>query len=609
MLNVSIPQEEFELRPRITVVGVGGGGSNAVNNMIRTELQGVEFLVCNTDAQSLKMNLSERKIQLGTNVTRGLGAGARPEVGRAAAEEALDEIMGYLEGSNMVFITAGMGGGTGTGAAPIIARAAKEQGILTVGVVTKPFHFEGAHRMRLAEQGIEELQQHVDTLLIIPNQNLFRVANEKTTFADAFKMADEVLHSGVRGVTDLIVMPGLINLDFADIRAVMSEMGKAMMGTGEATGERRAVEAAEAAINNPLLEDASIQGARGLLINITGGMDMTLFEVDEACNRIRDEVDPDANIIFGSTFSPELEGKIRVSVVATGIDAGMRMRLPTGTTTATGAATGFAPEPAGKQPQPSFANIGGTGGFGRGVTLRSGQAATTQHQPSNAPSFMPQQRTGTTARSSFAARAAAATAPKATAPTYGWSQGRTATAAGLKVEEQFEPEIGAAEESMVAEPVAMMIEDMPSMTPGHTTASHTTAQRGERDGDSFIPPMPVMMEARPITATASAMAPMVPTAPASAEPVAAAPVASSAAPVAGHKPSLFDRMMGGGSKATAPAAAAPAPKAPPAPTATSVQLQSQPQPTLAVDNSDRIPAASSMDDDLDIPAFLRRQAS
>ncbi len=321
MINLSMPEIEVDLRPHITVFGVGGAGGNAVNNMIKSNLEGVEFVVANTDAQALKGALAEKRLQLGTTITRGLGAGSRPDVGRAAAEEQLAEIMGYLEGANMVFITAGMGGGTGTGAAPVIARAAREQGILTVGVVTKPFHFEGAHRMRLAESGINELQQFVDTLIIIPNQNLFRIANEKTTFADAFKMADDVLHSGVRGVTDLMVMPGLINLDFADIRSVMTEMGKAMMGTGEASGERRAIDAAEAAISNPLLDDVSMKGARGVLINITGGLDMTLFEVDEAANRIRDEVDPDANIIFGSTFDQELDGRMRVSVVATGIEA------------------------------------------------------------------------------------------------------------------------------------------------------------------------------------------------------------------------------------------------------------------------------------------------
>jgi len=321
MINLSIPRDEEEMKPRITVVGVGGAGGNAVNNMIRANLVGCEFVVCNTDAQALQQSTAQRKIQLGIGVTRGLGAGSRPDVGRAAAEETLDEIVDAMQGSNMVFITAGMGGGTGTGGAPVIARIARESGILTVGVVTKPFHFEGTHRMRIAEAGIEELQKFVDTLIIIPNQNLFRVANERTTFADAFKMADDVLHSGVRGVTDLMVMPGLINLDFADIRTVMAEMGKAMMGTGEAEGERRATDAAEAAISNPLLEDVSMKGAKGVLINITGGLDMTLFEVDEAANRIREEVDQDANIIFGSTFDERLSGKMRISVVATGIDA------------------------------------------------------------------------------------------------------------------------------------------------------------------------------------------------------------------------------------------------------------------------------------------------
>jgi cell division protein FtsZ len=320
-INLSMPKSAHDLKPRITVIGVGGAGGNAVNNMIRAKLEGVEFVVANTDAQALTQTVAERQIQLGMGLTQGLGAGARPDVGRAAAEEALAEIMDHLNGSHMVFIAAGMGGGTGTGAAPVIARAAREQGILTVGVVTKPFHFEGQHRMKLAESGIEELTNVVDTLIIIPNQNLFRIANERTTFADAFKMADDVLYSGVRGVTDLMIMPGLINLDFADIRTVMSEMGKAMMGTGEAEGENRALDAAQKAISNPLLDDVSMKGAKGVLINITGGPDMTLFEVDEAANRIRDEVDPDANIIFGSTFDESLTGRMRVSVVATGIDA------------------------------------------------------------------------------------------------------------------------------------------------------------------------------------------------------------------------------------------------------------------------------------------------
>ncbi len=320
-INLHIPVKNEQLRPTITVVGVGGAGGNAVNNMIASNLEGVNFVVANTDAQALDHSLTERTIQLGAGITKGLGAGANPEVGRAAAEEARDEIAAYIEGSNMVFITAGMGGGTGTGAASVVARIAKDMGVLTVAVVTKPFQFEGSHRMRLAENGLKELQDYVDTLIMIPNQNLFRIANERTTFADAFKMADEVLHSGVRGVTDLMVKPGLINLDFADIRTVMREMGKAMMGTGEATGDRRAIEAAEAAISNPLLDDVSLKGARALLINITGGPDMTLFEVDEAANRVREEVDPEANIIFGSTFNDGMEGRMRVSVVATGIEA------------------------------------------------------------------------------------------------------------------------------------------------------------------------------------------------------------------------------------------------------------------------------------------------
>jgi cell division protein FtsZ len=313
-------KEVKALSPKITVVGVGGAGGNAVNNMITSGLDGVEFVVCNTDAQALDGLLCENKVQLGVTVTGGLGAGARPEVGRAAAEESLDEMLRYMEGANMVFITAGMGGGTGTGAAPVIARACREKGILTVGVVTKPFHFEGSLRMKMAEEGIRQMQEYVDTLIVIPNQNLFRVANEKTTFAEAFKMADGVLQAGVRGVTDLIVMPALINLDFADIRTAMMEMGKAMMGMGEGIGDRRAIEAAEAAINNPLLDDVSMKGARGVIINVSGGGDMTLFEVDEACNRIRDEVDPNANIIFGATFDEKMEGVMRVSIVATGID-------------------------------------------------------------------------------------------------------------------------------------------------------------------------------------------------------------------------------------------------------------------------------------------------
>ena len=321
-LNLTIPAHQHtDFTPRITVVGVGGGGTNAVNNMVSMGLDGVEFLVANTDAQSLVHSKADRRVQLGPHLTQGLGAGAKPEIGRAAAEEATEDLARHLDGCHMVFITAGMGGGTGTGAAPVIARMARERGILTVGVVTKPFDFEGPKRRKSADAGIEELQQFVDTLIVIPNQNLFRMANERTTFQEAFKMADNVLYMGVRGVTDLMVNPGMVNLDFADIRTVMAEMGKAMMGTGEAEGEERAIKASEAAISNPLLEDTSMRGARGVLINITGGLDMTLFEVDEAANRIRKEVDEDANIIFGSSIDEAMNGRIRVSVVATGIDA------------------------------------------------------------------------------------------------------------------------------------------------------------------------------------------------------------------------------------------------------------------------------------------------
>ncbi|MBR1212575.1 cell division protein FtsZ [Bradyrhizobium sp. JYMT SZCCT0180] len=324
-LNLT-PPDISELKPRITVFGVGGAGGNAVNNMITAGLQGVDFVVANTDAQALTMSKAQRIVQMGTQVTQGLGAGSQPDVGAAAAQEVIDELRDHLTGANMVFVTAGMGGGTGTGAAPVIAKTAREMGILTVGVVTKPFHFEGQRRMRTAESGISELHKVVDTLLIIPNQNLFRVANEKTTFADAFAMADQVLYSGVACITDLMVKEGLINLDFADVRAVMREMGKAMMGTGEATGEKRALTAAEAAIANPLIDDSSMKGARGLLISITGGKDLTLFEVDEAATRIREEVDQDANIIVGATFDENLDGVIRVSVVATGIEQALIAR-------------------------------------------------------------------------------------------------------------------------------------------------------------------------------------------------------------------------------------------------------------------------------------------
>ena len=360
-INLSVPEIDSTLKPKIMVVGVGGAGGNAVNNMIDAKLSGVEFLVANTDSQSLVQSLAERKLQLGQNITHGLGAGSRPEIGRAAAEETIDEIAEHLAGANMMFVTAGMGGGTGTGAAPVIARLAREQGVLAIGVVTKPFQFEGSKRARVAEAGIEELQKHVDTLIVIPNQNLFRVANEKTTFADAFAQADEVLHCGVRGITDLMVVPGLINLDFADIRTVMGEMGKAMMGTGEAEGENRAMDAAEAAISNPLLDEVSMKGARGVLINITGGPDMTLFEVDLVANRIGDEVDPEAHIIFGSTLDPVLEGTMRVSVVATGIDTEGSVQARPVLTVVPDGDTGLPPVPASEpapnvQPEPALSS-------------------------------------------------------------------------------------------------------------------------------------------------------------------------------------------------------------------------------------------------------------
>ena len=316
-----LPPEVDELRPRISVIGVGGAGGNAIANMIASQVQGVDFIVANTDAQALNTSAAERRIQLGLKITQGLGAGSRPEIGRAAAEETIDQVEKALEGAHMCFIAAGMGGGTGTGAAPVIAKAARDRGILTVGVVTKPFSFEGSRRNKAAEAGIAELQKHVDTLIVIPNQNLFLIANPSTTFKEAFEMADEVLQQGVRGITDLMVMPGLINLDFADVRSVMGEMGKAMMGTGEAEGENRAIEAAEKAINNPLLDGVSMKGAKGVIISITGGEDMRLMEVDEAASHIKELVDPDANIIWGSAFNNALEGKIRVSVVATGIEA------------------------------------------------------------------------------------------------------------------------------------------------------------------------------------------------------------------------------------------------------------------------------------------------
>ncbi len=629
-LNLNIPSTTPDLSPRITVIGVGGAGGNAVNNMIQTNLEGVEFLICNTDSQALSQSLCDRRIQLGRNITQGLGAGSRPDIGRAAAEEALDEILTDIEGQHMCFITAGMGGGTGTGAGPVIARAAREAGILTVGVVTKPFHFEGVHRMRLAEAGINELSQYVDTLIIIPNQNLFRVANEKTTFADAFKMADDVLNSGVRGVTDLMVNPGMINLDFADIRAVMSEMGKAMMGTGEADGENRAVGAAEAAISNPLLDDVSMKGARGVLINITGGVDLTLFEVDEAANRIRDEVDPEANIIFGSTFEQSMEGRMRVSVVATGIDVDAQNRPKPVTLSLVGG-----PKAATVRDEPCGPAEGGAAAPAM-ATMAAESAPTSPGLFAEAPAG--QAAGGAAAEPAFAADSPA---PMTSAP---MTLGQTALA-------QPEPE-----------PIAVE----PSPAPVH----------GRAEADSFITPPPVMpgsgaqehqiIHAEPdpfaeaamanaVRPEARAPAPAARTAPAPAPraqntvesrtaSAAVEPKAPSPAPRRSGQ-SLFAKVTGGaaralqaatqGSDAARKAQPQPQPQAQPAPQPAPARSghamppqREMPAPTRpaaapaaspagpasqpglsGLDPAERIGQSRAEEDLLDIPAFLRRQAN
>ncbi|MCK5274092.1 MAG: cell division protein FtsZ, partial [Alphaproteobacteria bacterium] len=483
-LNLNVPTLQPNITPQITVIGVGGAGGNAVNNMIRSNLQSVDFVIANTDIQAMQQSLCGRCIQLGRSMTQGLGAGAQPEVGCAAAEETLDDVLDALVGANMVFITAGMGGGTGTGAAPIIAQTAREEGILTVGVVTKPFQFEGNRRMALAEQGIKELAEYVDTLIIIPNQNLFRIANEKTTFSDAFKMADEVLQSGVRGVTDLMVMPGLINLDFADIRAVMIEMGKAMMGTGEAVGERRAVEAAEAAISNPLLDDVSMEGARGVLINITGGLDMTLFEVDEAANRIRDEVDQDANIIFGSTFDESMEGTMRVSVVSTGIEVDASVQaspLHEVSTSSEGLSSRSAvsvlsakPSPAGRQGRPAYDKVG---------TMNGRQDFSVGGIPS---SILPSHTGGHTAQPMASA---ANTMTKQPSPEPKMEMGYTAavsydaaaTATARKLDRE-EDDVAAVNEEQV---------QASTQTLQRPAQMFMSQPRAERQGNNFIPPKPV----------------------------------------------------------------------------------------------------------------------
>ena len=570
-INISVPKDN-ELKPRITVVGVGGAGGNAVSNMIRSSLEGVEFVVANTDAQALAQTLADRRIQLGHRVTQGLGAGARPDVGRAAAEEAIEEIMEHLAGSNMVFIAAGMGGGTGSGAAPVIARAARERDILTVGVVTKPFHFEGQHRMRIAENAIEELSQYVDTLIIIPNQNLFRIANEKTTFADAFKMADDVLHMGVRGVTDLMVMPGLINLDFADIRTVMSEMGKAMMGTGEAEGEKRAIDAAEKAIANPLLEDSSMKGAKGVLINITGGMDMTLFEVDEAANRIREEVDADANIIFGSTFDESMNGRMRVSVVSTGIASEAASQKP---------------------PRPQLS-----------VVARASQPASRpvpapMHSAAAISAYAQPMVHGTSALAPHAMAMPVTAAQPAAAPI-------VAQAAPVS-----------APQPIVAEPApAAMAEPVLELTIPEPVAELLVEAKIEPKLEIKAEPVPAPTPAprEPVLVTR----PMV----ARAEPAAADPFAAAAIANAKPRESLFARVTGLGRRPVEPQPAREIPAAmgeipPPLPAPTPRMAapvrepsRTQPQQTKLgnLDPADRLKPAHD-DDLLEIPAFLRRQAN
>ena len=566
MLNF-LPGSPAELKPKITVIGVGGAGGNAVNNMIASKLEGVEFIVANTDAQAISQSRTERRIQLGTVATQGLGAGSRPDIGRAAAEESLEEIIAQIGGANMVFITAGMGGGTGSGAAPVIARAARDQGILTVGVVTKPFHFEGAHRMRTAEGAIEELSQYVDTLLIIPNQNLFRVATERTTFADAFKMADDVLYSGVRGVTDLMVMPGLINLDFADIRTVMSEMGKAMMGTGEAEGEKRAIAAAEAAISNPLLDDASMKGARGVLINITGGMDMTLFEVDEAANRIRDEVDTDANIIFGSTFDEKLNGKMRVSVVATGIAS-----------------------EAAAQPKPTV------------ISLATQQPAPAQMRTAPAPqqpSFRP---TVVTAQ--------AAAEPVAVRPATTSLAGMASAAAQVQARAAIEPAPQPMQQPVMEQPVArpepraeMRIERpepayRPEMRPEMRMEAAAPAPVEQQPLREPLRAEPADMTPRSVqpdmSSLSRAVADIADTHTHHHQPAPQAPQHRQPEPEPRRMGGLFDLLR-------RPAARQPEPAAPAAPPA--------PQPSQPRMASRGEPSVNRGSEDLDIPAFLRRQAN
>jgi len=626
MINIRMQHKEVQkLTPKITVVGVGGAGGNAVNNMISSGLQGVEFIVCNTDAQALEGSLCENKIQLGVTVTGGLGAGARPDVGCSAAEESLDEVMQHLDGANMAFITAGMGGGTGTGAAPVIARACREKGILTVGVVTKPFHFEGSTRMRMADQGIEEMQDYVDTLIVIPNQNLFRIANEKTTFAEAFKMADGVLQSGVRGVTDLMVMPGLINLDFSDIRSAMLEMGKAMMGTGEATGDRRAIESAEKAINNPLLDDVSMKGARGVIINVTGGYDMTLFEVDEACNRIRDEVDPSANIIFGSTFEEGMDSVMRVSVVATGIDvAEEKGRKGTSGLSLNTITQQQQPERKVERTQPNTVNA---------------TATMAQQQPQTQPQVQQEQAVAMPTAPKQAITGGYTYAPLNLRPAVPVPPATAAAAVAVAQQKQDEPDKDICEQqelvgSSTTVQQQVQQQQVPPLSSAPVTAQPqpNSALRGNVYNDAFIPPRAV--EADQVrTDTAGYASLSAGRRPASAEqPVQTGAGLTLRPPVPGasttaqqqqkkRTPSLFERFTGplwnhdsnrteedtssgkgeGGSSSSGGNAGSSFHG--------QKRQQAQQQPIQQGSLNIGAPKTENVDDELDIPAFLRRQAN
>ena len=584
MLNLSMAEPDNMLRPRICVVGVGGAGGNAINNMIRSSLEGCDFVAANTDAQALQSSLAPRKLQLGVNLSRGLGAGSKPDIGRAAAEEQLADILALLEGTDMLFVTAGMGGGTGTGAAPVIARAARESGILTVGVVTKPFHFEGAHRMRQAESGIAELQQYVDTLIVIPNQNLFRIANERTTFAEAFRLADEVLHSGVRGITDLMVMPGFMNLDFADVKTVMGEMGKAMMGTGEAEGDNRSIRAAEAAISNPLLDDISMRGARGVLINITGGLDMTLFEVDQAANRIREEVDPDAQIKVGSTIGEDLEGRIRVSVIATGIDAAIaeQQKARAGTSTQGG---GMSRVPADTLRRQANVQQAAPAPVAAAKPMATTMPMTPSSSLNTSYFTMPQ----TVTAHSVAAPQAAAQIPAPKQP------------AAPQV--QAEPE---------AEPAQVqIIETQPQYAqPSHTRMAQQMQSPLKTNGYAATPArtQPARIDPPPMVASSASAPQSQPELRVTQLTAATTPPINPSAQAAQRSQSLFQRITGFGlvrpSREGMDDGEDDTQQQQAAATATSSS-----QPKLGVDNVDRPTLSSEQADLLDIPAFLRRQSN